>query len=143
MAHSGDLHACIHSAVERLLPPGEDTAATRDHHPSRMEKATCCSIRTLNAVHPNDGRGDTVGTMVSRGTMANNKQLTALFRAIAAENLGGATEIAAQICQQEEEKGHHTAARMLRARFTRRGTAARLIKDVTIRRTGAGSSHQR
>ncbi|MFO0958910.1 MAG: ATP-binding protein [Isosphaeraceae bacterium] len=46
--------------------------------------------------------------------MASNKQLTALFRAIAAENFGGATEIAAQICKQEEEKGHHTAARMLR-----------------------------
>jgi AAA+ superfamily predicted ATPase len=46
--------------------------------------------------------------------MASNKQLTALFREIAAENFGGANEIAAQICQQEEEKGHLTAARMLR-----------------------------
>jgi len=52
--------------------------------------------------------------MARWGTMASNKQLTALFRAIAAENFGGATEIAAQICQQEEEKGHLTAARMLR-----------------------------
>ncbi len=46
--------------------------------------------------------------------MASTKQLAALFRAIAAENVGGATEIAAQICNQEEMKGHHTAARMLR-----------------------------
>jgi AAA+ superfamily predicted ATPase len=46
--------------------------------------------------------------------MASTKQLAALFRAIATENVGGATEIAAQICNQEETKGHHTAARMLR-----------------------------
>jgi AAA+ superfamily predicted ATPase len=46
--------------------------------------------------------------------MASNKQLTALFRAIAAENFSGAADIAAQICQQEEEKGHLSAARMLR-----------------------------
>jgi AAA+ superfamily predicted ATPase len=46
--------------------------------------------------------------------MASSKQLTALFRAIADENFGGATEIAAQICQQEEKKGHLTVARMLR-----------------------------
>jgi hypothetical protein len=46
--------------------------------------------------------------------MASTKQLAALFRAIAAENVGGAAEIAAQICNQEEQKGHHTAARMLR-----------------------------
>jgi ATP-dependent 26S proteasome regulatory subunit len=46
--------------------------------------------------------------------MASTKQLAALFRAIAAENVGGAAEIAAQICNQEEQKGHRTAARMLR-----------------------------
>lgn len=46
--------------------------------------------------------------------MASAKQLAALFRAIAAENVGGAAEIAAQICSQEEQKGHHTAARTLR-----------------------------
>jgi len=46
--------------------------------------------------------------------MASTKQLAALFRAIAAENVGGAAEIAAQICGQEEQKGHHTAARTLR-----------------------------
>jgi len=46
--------------------------------------------------------------------MASTKQLAALFRAIAAENVGGAAEIAAQICSQEEQKGHQTAARTLR-----------------------------
>ena len=52
--------------------------------------------------------------MVLPRAMASTKQLTALFRAIAAENVGGATEIAAQICDQEEQNGHHTAARVLR-----------------------------
>ena len=46
--------------------------------------------------------------------MASTKQLAALFRAIAADNVSGAAEIAAQICDQEEKVGHHTAARMLR-----------------------------
>jgi SpoVK/Ycf46/Vps4 family AAA+-type ATPase len=46
--------------------------------------------------------------------MASTKQLVALFRALAAENLGSAAEVAAQICNQEERRGHHTAARMLR-----------------------------
>ena len=58
--------------------------------------------------------------------MASTKQLTALFRAIAAENVGGAAEIAAQICSQEEKKGHHTAARTLRGALsaTRNGGRA-------------------
>jgi len=66
------------------------------------------------------------GTMVRWETMASNKQLTALFRAIAAENFGGATEIAAQICQQEEKKGHLTAARLLRGALnaSRNGVAS-------------------
>jgi AAA+ superfamily predicted ATPase len=46
--------------------------------------------------------------------MASTRHLVALFRAIAAENVGGAAEIAAQICSQEEQKGHHIAARNLR-----------------------------
>jgi hypothetical protein len=55
--------------------------------------------------------------------MASTKQLAALFRAIAAENVGGATEIAAQICNQEEQKGHRTAARMLRGALNASGNS--------------------
>jgi AAA+ superfamily predicted ATPase len=58
--------------------------------------------------------------------MASTKQLIALFRAIAAENFGSASELAAQICRHEEVKGHHTAARMLRGALngSRNGLAA-------------------
>jgi AAA+ superfamily predicted ATPase len=52
--------------------------------------------------------------MVIQKAMASTKQLASLFRAIAAENVGGAVEIATQICNQEEQRGHQTAARILR-----------------------------
>ena len=63
---------------------------------------------------PSGGHTNTFTTMALSRAMPSTKQLTALFRAIAAENVGGAAEIAAQICSQEEQKGHHTAARTLR-----------------------------
>jgi SpoVK/Ycf46/Vps4 family AAA+-type ATPase len=46
--------------------------------------------------------------------MATTRKLFELFRAIAAEDFGGATAIAAQVCKSEEKKGHRAAARLLR-----------------------------
>ena len=71
--------------------------------------------------------------------MASTKQLAALFRAIAAENVGGATEIAALICNQEEKKGHDTAARMLRGALNasrNEGTDAEEVSPCWARQRG-------
>lgn len=46
--------------------------------------------------------------------MATVRKLADLFRAIAAEDVGSATAIAAQICKAEENQGHRSAARLLR-----------------------------
>jgi len=46
--------------------------------------------------------------------MATTRKLAELFRAIAAEDVSGAAAIAAQVCKAEEQRGHRTAARLLR-----------------------------
>lgn len=46
--------------------------------------------------------------------MATTRKLMDLFRAIATEDLGGATAVATQICKSEEHKGHRSSARLLR-----------------------------
>ncbi|MDB6033281.1 MAG: hypothetical protein JWM16_3619, partial [Verrucomicrobiales bacterium] len=46
--------------------------------------------------------------------MPRIRQLNTLFRAIASHDLHTAESIAAQIANDEEKKGHHTAAQLLR-----------------------------
>jgi len=46
--------------------------------------------------------------------MATVRKLADLFRAIAAEDVGSAAAVASQICKAEEQKGHRSAARLLR-----------------------------
>lgn len=53
--------------------------------------------------------------------MATTRKLAELFRAIAAEDIGGATALASQICEAEEQKGHRGAARMLRGALSTNG----------------------
>lgn len=53
--------------------------------------------------------------------MPTTRQLVDLFRAIATEDVGGATALAAQICRAEEHKGHRGAARLLRGALSTNG----------------------
>jgi SpoVK/Ycf46/Vps4 family AAA+-type ATPase len=53
--------------------------------------------------------------------MPTTRKLAELFRAIAAEDLGGASALAAQICKGEEHKGHRGAARLLRGALSANG----------------------
>jgi len=53
--------------------------------------------------------------------MATTRKLAELFRAIATEDLGGASAVAAQICKNEEHKGHRSAARLLRGALVANG----------------------
>lgn len=53
--------------------------------------------------------------------MATTRKLTELFRAIAAENLSRAASIASEICAGEEQKGHRSAARVLRGALNPNG----------------------
>ena len=46
--------------------------------------------------------------------MPTTRRLIELFRTIAAEDVGSANAVAAQICRAEEQMGHRTAARLLR-----------------------------
>ena len=46
--------------------------------------------------------------------MATTRKLAELFRAIAADDISGASTIALEICEGEEHKGHRSAARLLR-----------------------------
>ena len=56
--------------------------------------------------------------------MPTTRKLADLFRALAAEDVGGATAVAAQICTGEEQKGHRSAARLLRGALHANGNAA-------------------
>lgn len=53
--------------------------------------------------------------------MPTTRKLQDLFRAIASDDMGSATTIASQICQNEERKGHRSAARALRGALLRNG----------------------
>lgn len=55
--------------------------------------------------------------------MTSTRKLAELFRAIAAEDMGSASEIAAQFCRLEEKKGHRTVARQLRGALNANGTS--------------------
>jgi len=46
--------------------------------------------------------------------MATVRKLAGLFRAIAADDLAGASAVASEICKAEQRQGHGTAARLLR-----------------------------
>lgn len=46
--------------------------------------------------------------------MATVRKLAGLFRAIAAEDIVGASAVASEICKAEEQQGHGSAARLLR-----------------------------
>lgn len=46
--------------------------------------------------------------------MTTTRKLAELFRALAMDDLSGATAVAEQLCKLEERKGHRTAARQLR-----------------------------
>lgn len=54
--------------------------------------------------------------------MPTTRKLAELFRAIAAEDVGSAAGIAAQICSSEEQKGHRAAARFLRGALHANGS---------------------
>ena len=56
--------------------------------------------------------------------MATTRNLASLFRALAADDVGKAAEVAAQICKGEDRKGHRSAARLLRgALYASNGSA--------------------
>lgn len=57
--------------------------------------------------------------------MATTKKLAELFRALAASDTRSAEGIAAQICAIEEQKGHHSAARLLRGSLHGNGNAVK------------------
>jgi len=56
--------------------------------------------------------------------MPTTRKLAELFRALATEDVGSAITIAAQICKGEDEKGHRTAARLLRGALNGGGNVA-------------------
>jgi SpoVK/Ycf46/Vps4 family AAA+-type ATPase len=68
--------------------------------------------------------------------MTTTKKLAQLFRALAAEEIGDATTIAAQICQDETKKGHRSAARVLRGALQVNGT----LSSHSLR-NGSGAPH--
>jgi AAA+ superfamily predicted ATPase len=55
--------------------------------------------------------------------MATTKKLAELFRAVASQDFGVAASIAAQVCKDEEQKGHRSAARLLRGALSVNGFA--------------------
>ncbi|HEX4052877.1 MAG TPA: ATP-binding protein [Tepidisphaeraceae bacterium] len=54
--------------------------------------------------------------------MPTTRKLAQLFRAIAAEDVAGATAIAQELCKSEEQKGHRSAARLLRGALMSSGS---------------------
>lgn len=54
--------------------------------------------------------------------MTTTRKLTELFRALAAEDIGSASAIAAEFCRLEEKKGHRTVARQLRGALHSNGS---------------------
>ena len=56
--------------------------------------------------------------------MPTTRTLAELFRALAAEDVGTATAVAARICTGEEQKGHRSAARLLRGALRANGSVA-------------------
>ncbi|MBS0265310.1 MAG: AAA family ATPase [Planctomycetes bacterium] len=54
--------------------------------------------------------------------MATTRNLAQLFRALADKDVIGAASIATQICKSEEQKGHRSAARLLRGALHANGT---------------------
>lgn len=56
--------------------------------------------------------------------MTTTHKLIELFRALAAEDIKDARAIAAQLCENEEKKGHRTAARLLRGALNANGKSS-------------------
>lgn len=56
--------------------------------------------------------------------MPTARKLAELFRALAAENVEAASTVAAQICKAEEQKGHRSAARLLRGALNSNGAVS-------------------
>lgn len=72
--------------------------------------------------------------------MPTTRKLQDLFRAIASDDMGSATTIASQICQNEERKGHRVAARSLRGALTKNGVNGKQSHPVEMapHQNGAG-----
>ncbi len=64
--------------------------------------------------------------------MATTRKLADLFRAIAAEDLSGAASIASEICKGEEQKGHRSAARVLRGALHANGASHALPETARL-----------
>ncbi|MCH9033970.1 MAG: hypothetical protein IID42_05640 [Planctomycetes bacterium] len=63
--------------------------------------------------------------------MPTTKKLAELFRALASDDVGSATAIATQICKGEENKGHRSAARILRGALNSNGFSSHLADTAT------------
>jgi AAA+ superfamily predicted ATPase len=72
--------------------------------------------------------------------MATKRRLAELFRAVAAEDIGRASAVAAQICAEEEQKGHREAARLLRGSLHANGGALRKPDFARVAETLNGTS---
>jgi len=70
--------------------------------------------------------------------MPTTKKLAELFRALAAEDVGNATAIATQICKGEENKGHRSAARILRGALNSNGSSTHVADTATAHETRNG-----
>lgn len=72
--------------------------------------------------------------------MPTTRSLQDLFRAIASDDMGSATTIASQICQNEERKGHKSAARALRGALVKNGVNGKHphIAETASHQNGAG-----
>jgi len=72
--------------------------------------------------------------------MPTTRSLQDLFRAIASDDMGSATAIASQICQNEERKGHKSAARALRGALVKNGVNGKHfhIAETASHQNGAG-----
>ena len=72
--------------------------------------------------------------------MPTTRSLQDLFRAIASDDMGSATAIASQICQNEERKGHKSAARALRGALVQNGVNGKHphIAETASHQNGAG-----
>ncbi len=71
--------------------------------------------------------------------MPTTKKLAELFRALAAEDVGSATAIATQICKGEENKGHRSAARILRGALNSNGSSTHIADAGIASETRNGS----
>lgn len=71
--------------------------------------------------------------------MPTTKKLAELFRALAAEDVGSAIAIATQICKGEENKGHRSAARILRGALNSNGSSTQVGDTVSASETRNGS----